>query len=89
MDERLNSGCGAAACSTPAGLRLVDAAFERSGGAEAQLLRKTYCPTCPIVEECLRTGMLGEWGVWGGTGQHVRTKQGMPKPMNRRGQVAS
>lgn len=86
MDERqkrlgqLAKEHGAAACATPDGLKLVDAAYERSGGPAAKRLAQRYCPYCPVRDACLSAGMLGEWGVWGGTSQHIRTKQGSAKP---------
>lgn len=67
-------------CAAPEALPLVDAAFVRSGGPEATYLRTEICSTCPVWEPCLALGMAGEWGVWGGTGVHERTRAGMPKP---------
>lgn len=54
-----------AACASE--LHLVDDAFRQSDGPAANLLRKSYCPTCPIRESCLIEGMADrvEDGIWG------------------------
>lgn len=70
-----------AACSDPAALPLIDAAFDRSGGPEAKELRNRYCVHCPIGGMCLGQAMThGEWGPWGGTSRGLRTSRGAPKP---------
>ena len=79
------STTGAAACSDPVALPLVDAAFARFGGPEAQQLKKRFCARCEIAAQCLDSAMLGgEWGVWGGTGKSERTKHGARRPAARR-----
>lgn len=67
---------GTPACSDR--LDLVDAAYTRPGGPEAQTLKRHHCPHCPVVEQCFTEGMIGEAGVWGGTSPKQRTKAGSP-----------
>ena len=58
-------------------LDLVDAAYKRPGGSQADELKRRYCPHCPIALDCLTQAMeRREEGVWGGTTPYVRTMHG-------------
>ena len=72
-----------AVCADPQHLELVDAAFVAPGGEPGQRMRKELCARCPIWSSCLTQGMAGEWGVWGGTSPHQRTRHGAPKAVDR------
>jgi len=77
------------ACADPLHLGLVDAAFTRPGGPAADLMREQLCSTCPAASACLQEAMeRGEWGVWGGTSPHARTRHGGAVPKIRTSQVA-
>lgn len=66
-------------CEGPENLALVDAAFERPGGPEAQRMKATLCKGCPIGHACLAWAMTWrESGIWGGTGPKGRTQHGAP-----------
>lgn len=68
-----------ATCSKPEHLALVDAAFARPGGPEAQTMKRELCAGCPIGEGCLAWGMTWrEDGIWGGVGPKGRTQHGAP-----------
>lgn len=70
---------GQAACSDPQHLPLVDAAFGKPGGPEAQEMKRTLCRACPVAEQCLAWAMThGEAGVWGGTSPKFRTIRDAP-----------
>lgn len=60
-------------------LDMVDAAYARPGGPEAEALKARYCPTCPLALACLTEAMLRhEEGIWGATTANQRTKHGGP-----------
>lgn len=66
-------------CAAPEHLALVDAAFERPGGPDAQRMKRDLCARCPIGEQCLAWAMLWrEDGIWGGTSPKARTQHGAP-----------
>lgn len=68
-------------CADRSLLPIVDAAFARPGGPEAQQLRTNLCPTCPAHDSCLDEALTrGEWGIWGGTSPNGRTRLGGTKP---------
>lgn len=70
---------GRAACSDPQHLPLVDAAFAKPGGPEAQEMKRTLCRECPVREQCLAWAMTHpEVGIWGETSPHQRTRAGVP-----------
>lgn len=71
---------GRATCSDPDHLPLVDAAFEKPGGPEAQEMKRTLCRHCPVQAMCATWAMTHrEAGVWGGTAPKWRTQNGGPK----------
>jgi hypothetical protein len=65
-------------------LPLVDRAFDRPGGPAAAVLKERFCQGCDIAAECLLEAARGgrhEFGVWGGTSPHWRTRNGaVPAP---------
>lgn len=66
-------------CAKPEALPLVDAAFTRPGGPEAQRMKRELCAGCPIGAACLAWALTHrEEGVWGGTGANTRTRHGAP-----------
>lgn len=70
---------GRAACSDPAHLPLVDAAFARPGGPEARSMARNLCRTCPVAEACFAWAIAHpEAGVWAGTSPKLRTLHGAP-----------
>ena len=73
---------GQAACSDPQHLPLVDAAFAKPGGPEAQQMKRTLCRGCPVAEHCLAWGMAhGEAGIWGGLSPRIRGAHGAPRTL--------
>lgn len=73
---------GRATCSEPQHLPLVDAAFAKPGGPEAQEMKRTLCRTCPVAEHCLAWAMThGEAGVWAGTSPNLRGRRGAPRAL--------
>lgn len=77
---------GTATCSEPAFLPLVDAAYDKPGGPEAQQL-KQLCRHCPVNTDCHAWAMThGEAGIWGGLSPQVRASRGAPpnlEPVHR------
>lgn len=74
-----------AACAKPEHLALVDAAFVKPGGPEAQRMKRDLCTNCPIGERCLAWAMTArEDGIWGGTGPKSRTQHGGPGRASKR-----
>jgi len=70
-------------CSKPEHLPLVDAAFARPGGPEAQRMKRDLCTGCPIGEQCLAWAMTSrEEGIWDGVGPNGRTRHGAPPSTN-------
>jgi hypothetical protein len=71
------------ACAAPDLLPLVDAAFERPGGPEAQRMKRDLCTGCPVGDQCLAFAMTShQYGVWGGTSSNARTRHGAPPSTN-------
>ena len=67
----------AAACADR--LDLVDAAYARPGGPQAERLKLICTTGCPIAAACLTMAMTQrEEGVWGGTSDGMRTRHGGP-----------
>lgn len=68
-----------AACKD-APLPVVDEVFRRPGGQVAHDFADRYCLSiCPVAAECLGEAMgRHEFGVWGGTSSHWRTRRGAP-----------
>lgn len=67
----------AKASCAEAPLDLIDAAYAKPGGLQADILKARYCATCPVAAECLREAMAnGEHGIWGMTGPKWRTQHG-------------
>ncbi|MBB3041008.1 WhiB family transcriptional regulator [Nocardioides soli] len=65
------------ACAKPEHLPLVDAAYRAPGGPEGQRMRDELCTGCPAGDQCLAAAMTrGEWGAWGGSTKHARTRHG-------------
>ena len=73
---------GRAACSDPSVLPLVDVAFAKPGGPEAQQMKQRLCRNCPIIESCFAWAMThGEAGIWGGLSPQVRAQRGAPRTL--------
>ena len=71
---------GRATCNDSQHLPLVDAAFAKPGGPEAQEMKRTLCRECPVAEHCLAWGMThGEGGIWGGVSPRQRGDRGAPR----------
>lgn len=70
---------GRAACAEPEHLPLVDAAFAKPGGPEAQEMKRTLCRHCPVLEACATWAMTHpEHGIWGATSPKYRTRHAAP-----------
>ena len=70
---------GIAVCSDPQYLPIVDKAYDRPGGDEAEWMKQNLCRPCPIAAECLDHAMQRrEDGVWGATSPKLRTVHGGP-----------
>lgn len=71
-----------AACKK-APMDLVDEAFRRPGGPAAETFKARYCLSiCTVAADCLDEAMTSdrhEFGVWGGTSPHIRTRHGAPR----------
>lgn len=66
-------------CAQPEHLTLVDAAFAKPGGPDAQRMKTDLCTGCPNGHRCLAWAMTWrEDGIWGGTGPNSRTRHGAP-----------
>lgn len=73
---------GRATCSDPVHLPLVDAAFDKPGGPEAQEMKRTLCRECPVAAQCFAWAMThAEAGVWGASSPKLRTIHGAPNKL--------
>lgn len=70
---------GRAACADPQHLPLVDAAFAKPGGPEAQQMKRELCRDCPVAQTCFTWAMTHpEAGIWAGTSPKLRINRGAP-----------